>query len=566
MIIDARTVDEDEVLRTDVCIVGAGPAGIALARECIGEDFQVCLLESGGFEPDEALQSLSKGENVGLPYDRLDDARYRAFGGNSRTWSLDIGGGQPGIRLRALDPIDFEKRDWVPYSGWPFDRAHLEPFYERAHRFFQLGAVDYEPDHWEDPRTRPRLPFVGNRVTTTVFQFGRADLFTETYRDDINRAGNVTAYIYANVVELGTDTTGTLVERARVACLPGGTSVLMVSESGFQKVRVAPLPANRFSVAARIFVLAAGGTENARLLLLSHTVHAGGLGNQHDLVGRFFMEHPHIWSGHFISSTPGVPETTALYRIHSVAGVPVMAKLTLAEAVRRRERLLGYAVSIHPLKRSGRPASVHSLLRLGRALRERRRPRRLGLHLRNVITGIDQIAATVWGRATKRRRVGRATDYAVFRLDHMAEQAPNWNSRVTLSDQHDALGLPRVRLEWRLSPTDMRSMVRSQEIIDEELRRAGLGHLQIQLDEETPPVGLKGGWHHMGTTRMHVDPRQGVVDQHGKVHGVANLYVTGSSVFPTAGYANPTLTLCALAIRLADQVKREMRSTIRVHT
>jgi choline dehydrogenase-like flavoprotein len=137
---------------------------------------------------------------------------------------------------------------------------------------------------------------------------------------------------------------------------------------------------------------------------------------------------------------------------------------------------------------------------------------------------------------------------------------------VTLSEQTDALGMPRVRLEWRLRPADMRSMVRAQEIVDEELRRAGLGRLQIELDDATPPPGLKGGWHHMGTTRMHLDPRQGVVDEHCRVHGVANLYVAGSSVFPTAGYANPTLTLCALAIRLADRVKKEMHETARLDT
>ena len=179
MIIDARTVDEDEVVETDVCIVGAGPAGIALARECIGEDFRVCLLESGGFEADEALHDLSKGESVGLAYDRLDDARYRAFGGASRTWSLDVVHSHAGVRLRALDPIDFEKRDWVPHSGWPFDRAHLEPFYERAHRFFAVGPVDYDPARWEDARARPRLPLGGDRVTSTVFQFGRAETLVE---------------------------------------------------------------------------------------------------------------------------------------------------------------------------------------------------------------------------------------------------------------------------------------------------------------------------------------------------------------------------------------------------
>jgi GMC oxidoreductase len=563
MIVDARTIDEDEILTTDVCIIGAGPAGIALAREFIGENFRVCMLESGGFETDEGLLELARGENAGLPYDRLDDGRHRGFGGSSRTWSIDIGSSLGGIRLRALDPIDFERRDWVPHSGWPFDRAHLDPFYRRAHAFFRIGPVNYEADFWHDPSARPRLPFDGTRVQSTVFQFAGAELFTEEYRNEIHRAANITTYIYANVTELDTDPSGHAVKRMRVACLAGSTSVLTASESGFQRIRVAPLPASHFWVTARIFILAAGGTENARLLLLSNKVHVAGLGNQHDLVGRFFMEHPHIWSGRFIPAKPPAPETTALYRIHEVRGIPIMAKLVLSEDVRRRERLLGYAVSIHPIG-GGQPDSIDSLVRLGRALITHRKPRRLGRHLRNVITGLDEIAAAASRKIMRLRRAGDRWRQPAFRLDHMAEQVPNRESRVTLADQRDALGQPRVRLHWRPGPIDIRSMVRSQEIIDEELRRAGLGHLQIDLDEDTPPPGLKGGWHHMGTTRMHIDPTQGVVDQYCRVHGVRNLYIAGSSVFPTGGYANPTLTLCALAIRLADEVKREMHSVINV--
>jgi choline dehydrogenase-like flavoprotein len=562
MIVDARLLLEDETVDADVCIIGAGPAGIALAREYIGKDLSVCLLESGGLESDEATQSLRVGESVGQPYDRLDDGRFRAFGGGSHTWTIELGEGQTGARLHALEPSDFEQRDWVPHSGWPFDRAHLEPYYQRAHAFFGVGPAIYDEDHWY-PRASQGDPVLqSERMKSTVFQFTRSRAFYEEHRDAIHQADNVTAYLFTNVTELETNDAGTAVERVQVACLPGVDHVVMPSGTGFSRVRVADMPERRFSVQAKVFILAAGATENARLLLLSTQHHPRGLGNQHDVVGRYFMEHPHIWSGSFVPTDPTLSQWRDRYQITEVDGVLVMAKWVLTEQVRRKERLLGYCVSIHPRPDAPLPDGAHSLLRLVRAARERRIPRRLALHLGRIVGDAGSIAEVIYERRVKRSRKRRERPGGTYRLDHMAEQSPNPNSRVTLSDERDALGQPRVRLDWRLTRDDMRSMVRAQEIIDEELRRTGVGRLHIDLDTLDPPAHLKGGWHHMGTTRMHRDPKQGVVDEHCKVHGVANLYVAGSSVFPTAGYANPLLTVGALAIRLADRVEAEVGNPI----
>ena len=146
----------------------------------------------------------------------------------------------------------------------------------------------------------------------------------------------------------------------------------------------------------------------------------------------------------------------------------------------------------------------------------------------------------------------------MFRLNHMTEQIPNPNSRVNLIDECDILGRKRVQLDWRLSSIDVRSIIRAQEIIDEELRRAKLGRLQIELKDDTPPHNLHGGYHNMGTTRMHIDPKKGVVNENCQVHGVSNLFIAGPSVFPTGGYSNPVLTIVALSLRLADYVKKQM--------
>jgi len=565
MIVDARTLDDD-VIDTDVCIIGAGPAGIAMAREFDGSDVRVCVLESGGLDSDEGTASLQRGESVGVPYDRLDDARTRIFGGNSRAWSIDLGDEDiSGARLQALDSIDFEQRDWIPFSGWPFDRLHLDPYYQRAREFFRVGEARDDVDKWFSPDAYQPPAVRTARMDTTVFQFTRGSHFRDEYRNLLHLSANVEVLLYANVVELEAGESGRDVEAVRVACLPGPDYVLMASGTGFNRVRVAPLEPRRFRVKARRFVLASGGTENARLLLLSRGRHPAGLGNQHDLVGRFFMEHPHVWSATFVPSDKRFEAPASMYRIGRVSDVPVMAKWTLTERVRRKERLLGFCASILPKHKRPLPDGADSLVMLLRGARSRRLPRRFGRHLYRVARFSPGIVRYAYERKFGRSEADPSAAAApVFRLDNMAEQAPNPDSRVMLADERDVLGLPRVRLDWRLGRSDLDSMVRAQEIFDRELRRTGVGRLLIDHDREMLLRRVKGGWHHMGTTRMHVDPRQGVVDERGRVHGITNLYIAGSSVFPTCGYANPLLTVGALAIRLADQLKSDLVDVVRI--
>jgi choline dehydrogenase-like flavoprotein len=566
MIIDARTIPADDVVETDVCIIGAGIAGIALARELRGADYRVLLLESGGLEADEATLALSKGENVGLPYDRLEGARFRAFGGNSHTWSLELGEDQLGARLYPLDPIDFEARDWVPHSGWPFGRDHLEPYYRRSYGLFGVDAPNVDPMAWSDHDRRP-LDLPPGRVRSTIFHFGRGDLFFDAYRREIIASDNVTACVYANVVELEASPGGEAIRSLRVACLPGGTFVLFQMEDGVQRTKVAPLERSEFRVEAKLFVLAAGGTEIPRLLLASTKVHPKGVGNDHDLVGRFFMEHPHLWSGTFIPSDASRAGRAGFYQIERVRGVPVMAKLRLDEKTLREERLLNYCVSLHP--KTLPPRSVDAAARFARAISRRRLPRHALEHARELVTGSADLIAALRTRGDRRRDTPDATPryrrpVHGFLLNHMSEQVPNPQSRVTLAEERDALGVPLVRLEWRVTRQDIRTIIRAQEILDEELRRAGVGRVHIDLDDDAPPPRLHGGWHHMGTTRMAVDPKQGVVDATSRVHGIKNLYVAGPSVFPTGGFANPSLTIGALALRLADQIAKEMASSVQI--
>lgn len=547
MIIDARSLPDRKEIQTDICIVGAGTAGITLAREFIGADFSVCLLESGGPKADPETQSLAWGENVGHPYYSLDTAYARFFGGSTNRWMIDVGDHRFSARMRPLDPIDFEERDWVPYSGWPFDNGHLDPFYDRAQRIFNIEPPSFDIRDWEDIDASPQLAFTDDRVKTVLFKFGLRDQFLNKYLPEIAGAANVTTYQYANVTNVETDNAGRNVTRLQVACLNGPG----------------------FSVSARLVILATGGIETPRLLLVSNDTQKEGLGNHFDLVGRFFMEHLHFLSGIFVPSTPEMLKSTGLYNhIHDVNGVSILGKLALRDAVLRREKLLNYVTELVPrvmlysslgemLYPPIASESVNAVRTIRSSIRRGGLPGDFGQHVKNLWEGIDDIAITTY-RNIKRRslRTFNKKKIKAFWLASMSEQSPNPESRITLSAEKDKFGRNRAQLDWRLGSLDIQSVIRSQEILKQAIDRTGLGRFHVQFKEDRPPKMVKGGWHQMGTTRMHTDPKKGVVDENCRVHGTSNLYISGPSLFPSSGYANPSLTTVALAVRLADHVKR----------
>jgi choline dehydrogenase-like flavoprotein len=324
----------------------------------------------------------------------------------------------------------------------------------------------------------------------------------------------------------------------------------------------------RFDVSAKLFILALGGIDTPRLLLLSNRHQSCGLGNQNDLVGRFFMEHLHFWSGFYLPNRPDTYAETALYRIHKAKSVSIMGKLTLSEDTSRREKLANYCVSLLPRVLSdSMPAHAHqsegvkSLRVLRAAMSDGHLPDDFSGHWKNMVADFGGVATAARKKALRgwERLLHKQKKNIVYQLDQMTEQIPNPASRITLSNERDALGRKRVRLDWKLSPLDIHSVIRAQEILDEEVRAAGLGSLRIDLKDENNLPEIVGGWHHMGTTRMHADPRKGVVDEDCRVHDMSNLFIAGPSVFPTGGYANPVLTIVALAARLADHIKTLMK-------
>lgn len=525
MFIDIRKLPDNKNIETDVCIIGAGAAGITLAREFSGKPFRVCLLESGGLQYDPDTQELYGGQNSGLPYDPLDFCRLRYFGGTTNHW---------GGWVRPLDEIDFEERSWVPNSGWPFNRAHLEPYYKRAKDICEVGQESYKPESWATEQ-KPVLPFKGERVSTIMFKHSPPTLFGVVYRKEVEQAKNIDTYLYANVVEIETAETGGSVNRLHIASLDG----------------------KKYTVTAKVFILATGGIENARMLLVSNRIHKSGVGNQHDLVGRYFADHPGIDLGAFIFSDPGMTE--AFYQKHeakivdSQQSISVNGALTLSRAEMEKEQLVNHCALIYQRDWSG-------VLSPGRAIDavfDRGEFDPLWKNIGDVIGNLDDLIAEKYRESFNQEEVRR-----LFSLVGVVEPAPNFDSRVSLVEERDRLGLNKVQLNWQLSDIEKRSLKRISKIIAMEFGASSLGRMLTEAedsDDVWPPTIFEFGRHHMGTTRMHNDPRQGVVNADCRVHGIGNLYIAGSSVFPTYGYTQPTITIVALALRLAEKIITDLR-------
>jgi len=537
MEIDARGVRDDSELDADVCIVGTGPAGLTIARALARPDLRILVLESGGRRPDPAAQALSAGTATDPTYVDPGLTRRRQAGGTAQDWNTAVGS-EIGAKYLPLDPIDFEARAWVPGSGWPFDRAALDPYYARAHAVCDLGPTSYRPADWTDPGRSP-LALGGGCIVTAIYRYGLARTFTDLHLNDACRAEHIVVCLHGTAVEVATGPDHRTVTHVRVRCLSG---------TGFR-------------VRARLFVLAAGGIENARLLLTSTGACARGLGNEHDLVGRYFMDHPRDYSCALVPADRALFDQAGFYDAHTIPGGFVMGRLALSADCLREERLLNVSATLRPRPPGHRSAGMKAL----RALRSTslRRPLQVLGRAGRLMIGLGDVV----GYGYRRYVLGHEAldvDWAVlpdkprrfetFELLLNLEQAPDPDNRVTLGAGRDALGQPRAHVVWRWRERDQRSLDQVRRILARDLERAGVGRIVLIPGATLDP----NAHHHLGATRMHRDAHQGVVDENCRVHATSNLFVAGSSVFPTGGCANPTLTIVALALRLADHLGRAL--------
>lgn len=524
MLIDGRNVAAGRELSTDICIVGAGAAGITLGCAFLDSGFSVTILESGGLQADPATQSLAVGEIGGIGNVPLVSSRLRTFGGATGLW---------GGWCRPFDAIDFEQRLWVPHSGWPIKRADLDDYYLHAQKVCELGSFDYDPAHW-DLSSEPPLPLPDADIKTRLVQFSAPTRFGTRYRAPLLASSNVTVCIHSNVVQIEPTESGQV-----------------------RRLHVATLDGNRFTIRATQYVLAASGIENARLMLASNQIINTGIGNPHDVVGRYYADHMQLDTAGVFPLRKDV--SFSLYRgedrhvmrrprLEGGTPIAVMGYLTFSAELQKSARILNYSCKI--------PRSS-----LGDYYLHTQSQRIIAAPYRKKLVERARTFADSASEAVSiacRRMLGK--EHTFYKVVTTQEQAPNPGSRVILGGTRDRLGIPVARLQWELTDLDRHTVKVAIARLRQAFAASGIARLSapIDLDGNSWPSNMGCSWHHCGMTRMHEDPRQGVVDANCRVHGIHNLHIAGSSVFTTNGHGNPTLTVVALALRLADRLRRVM--------
>ncbi len=521
MIADLHEFADESALHADVCIIGSGAAGIALAREFLGTSHSVVLLEAGGNRREEASQDPYKSLVTGLQHGGIHQGRVRTVGGATTLWA--------GQALPLFD-TDFAKRDWVPYSGWPIDRETLDPYYGRAEDVMQIPHVTNDGRSWP---SKTQVAY-SDQFVGYFSQFTSVPSFSQKYRESLAAAPNIRLITHANVTSLEANSQASSLDRVEVRSLEG----------------------HRITVRARFFIVCCGGIESARLLLASDSVEKSGVGNGRDVVGRFFQDHPGV-------ALPVRPlekkRFDATYNSARKNNVRYSIKIVASQALQQSKRILHIGGEIYyPSTEDNPVAAAKELVKIVR------QPHRLG-ELPGVLARVARrphsIATALYRfyRHGTPPSVGSTTPYIGFG----GEQQPNPDSRITLSDERDVLGMPRSALHWRLTENDSHSMSTYIKALAAEWKRLGIA----AVDPDQLPImgrekGEYGGYvdasHHMGTTRMGTDLATSVVDANCQVHGYDNLYVGSSSVFPTGGFSNPTLTVLALCLRIGDRLKQQL--------
>lgn len=552
MIIDANKYEAGKIINTDVCIVGAGAAGITLAAECANTGIDVVLVESGGFSVEKKLQALFDGEVAkGSRHPVAVLFRRRVVGGTTSVW---------GGRCVPYDDIDFECRDYMPYSGWPLSRADILPYYVRANPLCDAGIFDYCASSSIAANARDMIPgFSSNSVNTDgIERFSCPTNFGRLYRPLLKRARNICLVYHATCTAIKLQENGACVEK------------LVFRNRRGQSIEI-------FS---KKYVLAMGGLETTRLLLSSNDVMQEGVGNDHDKLGRFYMCHLASTAAE-LRIAPKINNVIYGYEM-SRDGVYCRRRLALSADAQRRHGV-GNMIARFIYPNAANPDHGNGILSTLFLAKNLLHPEYRGAfsfndflrnksehsktdyraHIRNILSDLPQTLAFSQMVVRKRFLARRKLPSVMFQsrtnayvLDINAEQSPDPNNRITLVNNKDYFGVPKLRIDWRANSTDKHTIRTGLEIMRDEFRRCGCGDLAINEErlENCSPLG----GHHIGTTRMAASTRDGVVDENCRVHGVSNLYIASSSVFPTSSHANPTLTIVALAIRLADHLKKKL--------
>lgn len=543
MIFSTAFLSGQQFAKTTVCIVGGGAAGITLACELDGTGIDVLLLEAGGSGHDQRVHDDYAGAAT-FPHPDTTEFRRTGFGGTTTIW---------GGRCVPLDPIDFTRRQHIPDSGWPIAYEEVAGYYPKAMRYCDAGHADFSVAG----SLGAALPTIDGLESDATMLADRIERYScptdfgKRYRARLARSSNVTVLLFARCIRLVRDA-----DKGRIEQL------VLVDRAG-----------RRVCVHADTFVLAGGGLEVTRLLLDSDTS-GPGLGNRHDKLGRYYACHAESICARLV---PGHGKLPFAFE-KTLDGVYARRKLQFSDAAQHRHRLLNSAFRLHfpPYADARHGSAVMSTIYMAKSalLPEHARilhhgvpdtvvsPRRA--HLRNIASGLPHVAAFGMRWLFLRKFARRKLPYTLvpnadgsYPLEFNCEQTPLPASRVSLLRERDRHGMRRIQVDWRLAREDVEAACRGFIVLRDALRRSS--SCRLEFDEARLHAALENatplGGHHMGTVRMGASPKDGVVDRNCALFELPNLYIASAAVFPTPGHANPTLTIVALAIRLATHLR-----------
>jgi choline dehydrogenase-like flavoprotein len=522
MILDLKTMNAPTELSCDLCVVGSGAAGLTIASEMMRTRLSTVIVESGSLEHEPPTQALYDVDISGLPHPGATEGRLRICGGSTTQW-----GGQALPLMRH----DFERREWVPHSGWPISLDELMPYYARACRYLLVDNLNFDSDLFARLRTRPPV-FDTHRVWYHFSKWSPKPSLREHYLPDLGSSDRCTLLLHANVTGVVLDKTLNRVET----------------------IEACSLADQKITVRARTFVLGVGGIETARLLLANNKQQPNGIGNEHDLVGRFFQDHPSAMIGWLKTSNPA--RAQRFLNVFHKKGLKYSVRCTATPRWQKEHRTLNVSMGTTFVEGG---SALQDAKDIYAAMRGEIISGSVARKLLRTARHANAALLPAWHFLA----LGRSfSPNARMQIGLTTEQEPNPESRILLSDRTDALGIRRSNVRWKLTDLTRHTIGAFAWALREEFQRAGIGDIELDEwvhDEAQPWTNhVTDQFHHIGTARMNESPRLGVVDPNCQIHGVANLYVGSSAVFPTGGHSNPTLTIIALCMRLSDRLKVEL--------
>ncbi len=523
MIIDANKMATPDALDADICIMGGGAAGITLAKKLLNSKRRIILIESGNETYDQETQGLYKTEDKPQIFPSTLASRLRFLGGSSNHWENST---------ERFDPIDLKEREWVPNSGWPIEYDELSQFYPEAENYCGLDDNGYDLRYWES-QFNFNNPISGSSIVNSAI-LKSAIPFTRFF----HKHGNILKD--SKYIKILTNANVTDID---------------YKDETIHSVTIETLKQLQSKVTAKIFVMCFGGIENARILLNFNQKYDHKLGNKYDNVGRYFMEHPTIRAANFY---PLNGKLDKIYDGIAYNNQLITARFKLTEEAQTKNQTNNLRLILSKSSNLILSEGVSSAHVIKDSLKNVTMPDNFGSHLVNIIKDADLITESYLKNEMDSSFFESAYEFGGYQFVSMIEQTPSRDNRITLGNTIDKLNIKQVKINWSITDYDKTKAWKSLELLAKDPTINKLGRVQVLKDSNSRiwKSQLGFGHHHMGTTRMSSEYKKGVVDPSLRVFGTKNFYISGSSVFPTGGHVPPTLTIIALTLKLANELKQ----------